>query len=377
MANLGSKSKKSSEGQLNPDFWRGKRVLLTGHTGFKGSWLTVWLTSMGAKVYGYALSPNTKPNMFNALALSEHTDHHVGDIRDLASLRTRMKQVDPDIIFHLAAQPIVKLSYTDPLYTFEVNALGTANVLDAARNSHAGSIVIVTSDKCYRPVIPAKVHSEADHLGGFDPYSASKSCAEIVSESYRASFFSADQSQQTSIITARAGNVYGGGDWAEGRLVVDAVRSFQEHKPLVLRQPGALRPWQHVLDPLRGYLLLAEYGYHSDAFSSAWNFGPPTQTPSTVLDVANDLASLWQGGVVKVDKATAVFKETDILQLDSKKAQTLLGWVPHLSLSEGLELAVEWYKAFYNGGSPEQMFSLTLMQLESTLKQAKKYEAAS
>lgn len=328
------------------DAFSGQRVLVTGHTGFKGSWLTVWLNAAGAKVAGYALDPPTKPNMFDAAGLSACVEDHRGDIRDAAAVRRVMRAFDPEIVFHLAAQAIVRQSYRDPVETYATNVLGTATLLDAARDAPSlRAVVVVTSDKCYENRDLARGYVESDPLGGYDPYSSSKACAELVTEAFRRSFF--DGGARVGIATARAGNVVGGGDWAADRLVPDLARAAADRRPAEIRYPDAIRPWQHVLDPTAGYLMLAAQLAEEPAkFSGSWNFGPHPDAFQRVADVVDRLGTLWHGKLRSQSSAAAHPHEASRLLLDSAKAGDKLHWRPKLAFDDALRLTAEWYDAF-------------------------------
>jgi CDP-glucose 4,6-dehydratase len=332
----------------NSQFWSGKRVFLTGHTGFKGSWLTVWLHSLGAHVTGYALSPVTEPSMFNALELSSMCAHHIGDIRDRASLITALHQAKPDLIIHMAAQPLVRQSYREPIETFEINALGTAHLLEAARTVPSlRGCVIVTTDKCYENREWVYPYRETDALGGYDPYSASKAAAEIVTHSYRRSFF---HEGACTVVSARAGNVIGGGDWSQDRLIVDAVRAFSEGREMIVRNITAVRPWQHVLEPLSGYLTLAQRIYEDGrAVSPAFNFGPPSDQVLSVGEMITAFAQAWGGDAQwRYDPPPNAPHEAGLLMLDPSLAQRELRWTPRVRFRETIALTAAWYKQFYS-----------------------------
>jgi CDP-glucose 4,6-dehydratase len=333
-------------------FFQNKHILVTGHTGFKGGWLSLWLSKLGARVYGYSLDPiKERPSFFKVAKVK---DVLLGDVRaDLAD-REKLKQViqeiKPTIIFHLAAQPLVRESYRDPLYTFYTNSIGTANLLDAARYVDSiKAIVIITTDKVYANLERQQPYSEDDALGGHDPYSASKAMAEIVTASYRSSFFSGSNQQNPFIATARAGNVIGGGDWSSDRLVPDCLQAFYKKKKVTLRYPQSLRPWQHVLEPLSGYLKLAEKLCSANAhvFEKGWNFGPDEKDDATVREVANKIAALFSlNEDYIVTNEMEHFHEANILKLDSSMAKNELAWHPQWSLDTSLGLTVDWYKAW-------------------------------
>jgi CDP-glucose 4,6-dehydratase len=359
-------------GAVDPRFWAGKRVLLTGHTGFKGSWLCVWLAQMGAEIFGYALAPEREEDMFAALdlpaRLGGRLHHQIGDVRDLDALSQAVRRARPDIIFHLAAQPLVRRSYRMPVETFAVNAQGTVHVLDAAR-AHDGvsAIVIITTDKVYENTGNDQAYSEDDRLGGHDPYSASKAMAEIAVGAWRRSFHSADG---PAIATARAGNVIGGGDWSEDRLIADAMRAWRADETLIIRSPHATRPWQHVCDPLRGYLVLAQALANDGArYAQAWNFGPEIYSVCDVQSVidrlagqmrAHDFAANWRADPPKDQP-----HEAARLELDCSKAREELFWRPQHGLDAALSLSADWYRAQISGASPQELFDLTMAQINS------------
>ena len=349
---------------LDRDFWAGKRVFLTGHTGFKGAWLTLWLAELGARVTGYSLDPPSEPNLFNIARVRDSlAEHHHANVLDLQKMQATVAKASPEIIFHLAAQSLVRTSYREPVYTYATNVMGTAHVLETARlASSVQAVVVITSDKCYENLETGHPYRESDPLGGHDPYSASKACAELVTTSYRASFTSAANSR-LRIASARAGNVIGGGDWATDRLIPDCVRAFSEGKPVVLRYPEAVRPWQHALNPLFGYLQLVQglLSDHPDRYATAWNFGPDASSEATVGDVATSVAREWGSGAqVRIDRAGATHREDAMLRLDSSKARAELGWRAHWSLKRSLQETVRWYRAWQEG---HDMHRLSLEQI--------------
>jgi len=345
--------------------WRGRRVLITGHTGFKGAWLSFWLRERGAEVFGYSLDPPTEPNLFRIAGIGTLIASDIrADIRNPSALKEALVQARPEIMFHMAAQSIVRLSYSIPVETFSVNVMGTAHVLDAIR--HAPSVraaVIVTSDKCYENFGGARPYREIDPMGGNDPYSASKGCAELVVASFRASASALDpQDSDIAIATVRSGNVVGGGDWSPDRLVPDCIRSFIEGVPVKLRNPEAVRPWLHVLEPLAGYIEVAErlLGSEAKLYATAFNFGPAPINDANVLEVAQAVARLW-GSRARVEiVGGANLPEAEMLRLDSTKALQLLGWKPRWNLTETLERAVEWYKAWQQGHDIRQLMTRQL-----------------
>ena len=352
-------------------FYAGKRIFVTGHTGFKGSWLALWLHRLGATVHGYALNPPTEPSLFESAGIGTMlgTDTRA-DLADLAQLNVALNNAQPEIVFHLAAQPLVRASYRDPLGTFAANIMGTANVLEAVRTVHtARAVVLITTDKVYQNLEWAYPYREIDPLGGHDPYSASKAAAEIVAASYRASFFSGQSDHPASVATVRAGNVIGGGDWASDRLIPDCIRAFIKGECVLLRFPRAVRPWQHVLEPLVGYLQLAQRLFvpGGATFAKAWNFGPDAGADAAVGEIAEIAARLW-GENARVECAPSAENphEAGKLHLDSTLARTELGWKPRWSLKQTLAQTVAWYQAWACGAD---MAAVSLDQIRT-------YEAA-
>ncbi|MFA5929940.1 MAG: CDP-glucose 4,6-dehydratase [Candidatus Micrarchaeia archaeon] len=343
-------------------FFKGKRVLVTGNTGFKGSWLSHMLLGMGADVLGYSLWPDTKPNMFSETGLDKKMATRFSDIRDLDSLLSAFREHRPEIVFHLAAQPLVRQSYSEPRYTFDANLMGTVNVLECMRQQNGvKSAVLVTTDKVYKPSSGAKPHMEGDELGGDDPYSASKACCELAIHSYRKSFFQGAGKRGQLFASARAGNVVGGGDWSEDRLVPDIVRSrFGKAGKLTIRNPDAVRPWQHVLDPLTGYLLLSKGLYEGKSeFAGAWNFAPQAKDMVSVRQILSIADSII--GKASYDVVPDASKpETKILSLDAGKAISSLGWEQKIRIKQALEMTFEWYGAHYSG---KDCAELTLRQI--------------
>ncbi len=331
--------------ELRKSIWKELRVFVTGHTGFKGSWLCAWLKELGSTVFGYSLPPPTSPNHFELLKFD--FDSTIGDIRDYISLKDSITRCKPHVIFHLAAQPIVRYSYDNPLETFSTNIIGTANLMEAIRhNDHVKAVIIVTSDKCYEMKEWLWGYRESDQLGGSDPYSASKACAEIVVEAFRRSFFS--KNSKTLIATVRAGNVIGGGDWAKDRIIPDLIRSAHTGRPAVIRNPLARRPWQHVLDALNGYLLLAEkllLGH--DNYEGAWNFGPEREDSISVQDLVSLVQSRWAKISYVIKREGNDLPEAPCLTLDSTKAKALLGWKLLLGIDASVDWTIGWYKQLY------------------------------
>jgi CDP-glucose 4,6-dehydratase len=326
----------------NPGFWRNKCVFVTGHTGFKGGWLTLWLSMLGAKVTGYALPPNTQPSFFEAVSLERHlTKDHLDNINNYATLEAALTAANPEIILHLAAQPLVRRSYAEPLETYQTNVMGTANILQAARSCPAvQSIVVVTSDKCYENQAWPWGYRETDTLGGYDPYSNSKACQELVVSAFRQSYL---EDNGVAIATARAGNVIGGGDWSEDRLIPDAVRAHAAKACLTIRSPQATRPWQHVLEPLAGYLVLAEQLCANPRVASSWNFGPQESDVRTVEEVLTLTSQHLTGGLQWQVGTSAQPHEARLLKLDCSKSISLLGWKPRWGLEQALAYTCNWY----------------------------------
>ena len=351
---------------MSPGFWSNRRVLITGHTGFKGSWLCLWLQRLGAKVVGYALDPPTAPSLFEAARVADGIVSIRGDVRELEQLTRTIRDHDPEVLFHLAAQSVVRESYADPLETYSTNVIGTACLFEAVRKvAGRRSIVNVTTDKCYKNKEWIWGYRETDELGGRDPYSNSKACAELVTEAFRESYYPAAElgAHGISIATARAGNVIGGGDWTSDQLIPDIVRAFIAGKPVKIRQPKATRPWQHVLDCLAGYVSLAERLSSDDPqFCTAWNFGPRQSDVRPVSWIADSLVKSWGGAAAwKLDDG-AHPHEAGMLRLDSTRATDVLGWQPKLALPRALDWTVEWYKASHAGANARD---LCLRQIEA------------
>ena len=324
-------------------FWIGKKVFLTGHTGFKGSWLSLWLQSMGSVVKGFSLQAPTSPALYQVAKVQKSMESEIGDIRQLDALQKSMVTFNPDVLIHMAAQPLVRLSYTNPVETYSTNVMGTVNVLEAARKcTNLGAIVSVTTDKCYENKEWLWGYRENEPMGGHDPYSNSKGCAELISSAYRNSFFS-DQNT-ANLATARAGNVIGGGDWADDRLIPDILNAFQNNSPVKIRNPLAIRPWQHVLEPLSGYLMLAESLYNNAGYDEAWNFGPRDIDCKPVSYILDKMVKLWGEGAGWEEDKSVNLHEARLLKLDCSKAKTLLKWEPQWSIDYSLQKIVEWHQ---------------------------------
>jgi CDP-glucose 4,6-dehydratase len=350
---------------LSQEFWSGRRVFVTGHTGFKGGWITALLKRLGAEVSGYALSPPSQPNLFEAAAIANLGVSTIGDIRDDGRLNAAMAAAEPSIVLHLAAQALVRPARTEPIETFSTNVVGTAQVLEAVRKTPSvAACVVVTSDKVYDNVEWPWAYRETDRLGGKEPYGASKACTEIVVEAYRYSYFSGAEGK-VQLAAARAGNVIGGGDWAEDRLIPDAMRAFSAGKPLVVRNPSAVRPWQHVLEPITGYLRLAETLASAPPPSPlTFNFGPSAEDAVPVRTIADQIVARWQDSAQWQHDTSVQPYEARLLEVDSAKARTILGWAPRWRLKQAIDRTVDWYKAYYKG---QDMQALTLKQIDEYL----------
>ena len=351
---------------MNRRFWQGKKVLVTGHTGFKGSWLSLWLTQLKAKVYGYALAPNTEPALFHILNLSSKIDHMTGDVRDLGSLKLRINNVKPDIIIHMAAQPLVRYSYENPVETYQTNVMGTVNLFEAVRSCSSVKVVVnVTTDKCYENKEWEWGYRENEPMGGYDPYSNSKGCSELVTSAYRNSYFHPEKYTQhgKAIASARAGNVIGGGDWASDRLIPDIIQSFIKEKVVNIRNPLAIRPWQHVLEPLSGYMLLAQKLWQNPQnYASAWNFGPFEHGVEDVQYIVEYLARRWGSCAQWMIDSSDNLHEAKFLKLDISKAKMHLCWQPCWNLEQTLDSIVNWYHAYV---CEKDMLALTLAQIKA------------
>jgi len=352
---------------VSPGFWQDKRVFLTGHTGFKGGWLSLWLQSMGAEVHGYALAPPTETNLFSEAAVGKGmASSTIADIRDLDMLRNAMLTARPEIVFHLAAQPLVRYSYEQPVETYEVNVMGTVKLLESVRATPSVKAVVnVTTDKCYENREWSWGYREDEAMGGFDPYSSSKGCAELVSAAYRRSFLESDS---IALATARAGNVIGGGDWAEDRLIPDFLRAMDAGITLTIRSPHSTRPWQHVLDPLSGYLHLAESLFtHGESFAEGWNFGPNDEDARSVSWIVEQLAEIRQDVKWQCDDSEQLH-EANYLKLDSSQAKTRLNWQAKWRLKMALEKTVEWHQAWKAGKDMRAVSLEQINQYQNTAK---------
>ena len=345
---------------IKREFWKNKSVFLTGHTGFKGTWLSLWLNELGAEVHGYSLSPITDPSLFELTKASQKITSTIGDIRDFEKLQDSMKRANPEIVIHMAAQPLVRKSYRDPIETYSTNVMGTVNFLEALKSClDIKAVINVTTDKVYENKeldIPFK---EEDRLGGFDPYSNSKACSELVTSSYRSSFF---HESEMKVVTARAGNVIGGGDWSEDRLIPDMIRALKKKEKVVIRNPGAIRPWQHVLESLAGYLELAQYLYEVDKdYIESWNFGPGTSDFMTVGEIVTFVKNNMSHLGLDFEVQTSNLHEAQILKLDNAQAKKHLDWSSHWDAKTAIKKTFEWYESYFKGADP---FDLTLSQIK-------------
>jgi CDP-glucose 4,6-dehydratase len=349
---------------MNRGFWKDKSVLLTGHTGFKGSWLSLWLQTMGARVTGYALPPPTTPALYDVAGVGRGMTSIIGDVRDLPRLQAAFAEHRPEIVIHMAAQPLVRRSYSEPVETYSTNVMGSVNVLEAVRQAGGVKAVVnVTSDKCYENREWVWGYRENEPMGGFDPYSNSKGCAELVTAAYRNSYFHPQRHGEhgVALASARAGNVIGGGDWAEDRLIPDIMRAIGEGKPVRIRNPHAIRPWQHVLEPLSGYLVLAQSLYEGNAsHAEGWNFGPNDEDARPVQWIVEQLTRAWGEGASWALDAGEHPHEAHYLRLDCSKAKARLGWHPRWRLADALNAIVEWHRGHRDG---QDMRELTLRQI--------------
>ncbi len=355
---------------MNSEFWRTKKVFLTGHTGFKGSWLSLWLGSLRAETVGYALAPPTRPSLYELAGVKNGMKSILGDVLDLEHLRRVVREHTPEVVFHMAAQSLVRRSYDDPVGTYATNVLGTVHLLEAVRDiPSVRAVVIVTTDKCYENREDHRGYRETDRLGGDDPYASSKAAAELVTAAYQKSFFNAGKNEaKTGVATARAGNVVGGGDWATDRLIPDVMRAVLEGRDLLIRHPHAIRPWQHVLDPLCGYLTLAEWLWQDpERFSESWNFGPDESEALPVSTVLERLRELWGPGISWRFDDGAHPHEAEYLKLDCTKAKAELGWEPQWNLNSALEATVQWYKAHQSRQDVRSVAERQIRSYQSTL----------
>lgn len=350
---------------MNKGFWRDRKILVTGHTGFKGSWLSLWLQTLGAQVVGYSLGPPSIPNMFEVASVAQEMESIEGDVRDLPLMKRTINAHQPEVVFHLAAQSLVRPSYIDPVETYSTNVMGTVNVLEAVRESDSiRAVVVVTSDKCYENREWVWGYREEESLGGYDPYSSSKGCAELVTAAYRRSFFTREAGP--SVASVRAGNVIGGGDWAADRLIPDIMRAVMREEPVTIRNPHAVRPWQHVLEPLRGYLMLAEDLWHGARCAGAWNFGPGDDDSRDVAWIVQSICARWgKGAQWKLDGGKNPH-EARHLRLDCSKARSELGWRPVLPLPEALEWIIDWYRMYVKRREMRSMSEQEIHRYEET-----------
>ena len=346
---------------LDRSFWNGKKVFITGHTGFKGSWMSLWLQDCGAIIRGYSLEPNTNPSLFRSASVEDDMDSLIGDIRNLEKLNSSLSSFSPEIVIHMAAQPLVRLSYKNPVDTYSTNVMGTVNLLEAVRNTPSvRAVVNVTTDKCYENKEWLWGYREDEPMGGHDPYSSSKGCSELVTAGYRSSFFHVSDS--ANVATARAGNVIGGGDWSEDRLIPDIIKSFENNQSVMIRNPHAIRPWQHVLEPLSGYLMLAEKLYtDGEQYAQAWNFGPNDDDIKPVGKIVEYMANNWGDGANWAKEVLEQPHEAQLLRLDISKAKHVLGWIPKWDLGIALDSIIEWHHNFTGG---EDMQAITLAQIK-------------
>ncbi len=355
---------------MNKNFYQGKNILVTGHTGFKGGWLALWLSYMGANVTGYAIEPLYQPAFYETIGLLSEIQSIHGDMRDRNSIQSAISEHKPEIIFHLAAQPFVRYSYENPYQTFESNVMGAVNLLEAVRQSHeVRVVVIITSDKCYDNKEWVWGYRENDPLGGSDPYSASKACTEIVTNAYRQSFFpdvQFNKTHQVAIASARAGNVIGGGDWGIDRLVPDCMRSLNAKSIIRIRNPASIRPWQYVLDPLEGYMLLCEKLWEDGAkYNGAWNFGPSGINLWSVEDVVKQICHLWQNGNYVIKKEANQPHEANMLKLDCSKSMAMLNWKLRYGAKQSIYQTVKWYKQYYKGVTQKELMNFSINQISS------------
>lgn len=353
---------------LNNNFWKGKKVFLTGHTGFKGSWTVLWLLSLGANVKGYSLEPITNPSLFNIANIEDGIESEIGDIEDLEKLRKSISDFSPEIVIHMAAQPLVRVSYQDPIGTYKTNVIGTLNLFEAVRSCNSIRVVLnVTTDKCYENKEWEWGYREDEPMGGHDPYSSSKACSELLTSAYRRSFFSHEGN--VSIASARAGNVIGGGDWSMDRLIPDAISAFSSEKQLMIRNPMATRPWQHVFEPISGYLLLCEKLYEEGSFfAEGWNFGPHYDDIRTVKEVIEYIISKWPNKATWKHDDIEHLHEAQLLHLDISKAQSRLGWRPTWNLDKALDNIISWHEAFLSGKDIRAFSNKQILNFQDDIK---------
>jgi CDP-glucose 4,6-dehydratase len=348
---------------IEQSYWNGKRVLVTGHTGFKGSWLTIWLKKLGCHITGIGLAPSTNPSLYELAKVSLLCDSHLIDIRDIVNLNRVIKESEPQIVFHLAAQALVRQSYYDPLETISTNVMGTANVLNAIRDSTSvTSAILITTDKVYKNNEAGQAHKEEDTLGGYDPYSASKAASELIIDCYRNSFL---KGNNIHIASVRAGNVIGGGDWSQDRIIPDAIRAWGAHESLKIRNPRSIRPWQHVLEPLYGYIVLAQKLEKNPNFAKSYNFGPSPKDAASVEEVIALAQKAWGGGDVEFDLNSSKFKETGVLRLDTTLAQNELGVFPTWNTAQTIEKTINWYKNHILGANAMDLCALDISKYEA------------
>jgi len=352
---------------MDRNFWKGKKVFITGHTGFKGGWLSIWLAGSGAKVTGYSLKPETNPSLFKSCSIEKKINSIIGDVRDEKKLKKTILEAEPDIVFHLASQPLVLKSYENPVETYEINLMGTVNILNAMRDiSSVKAFINVTSDKCYANDENLKAFKENDSMGGYDPYSSSKACSELITAAYRSSFFK----NIVAIATARAGNVIGGGDWAENRIIPDFIKKIQQKQKLVIRNPESIRPWQFVLEPLNGYLMLAEKLFQNSLdYAESWNFGPNKKDDKTVEWLISKFDKEYgdgNGNSFQIVSSKESIHESKYLKLDCSKSIGRLNWSPKLSIEKSISMTCDWYRNFYKDNQDMYSFSV---------KQIKQYES--
>lgn len=332
---------------MNEKFWKNKKILITGHTGFKGSWLTIWLKKLGADITGFSKSIPTNPNLFEISNIEAEINSINGDVQDYQFLKETITKVEPEIVFHMAAQSLVIKSYSDPIETYSTNVMGTVNLLNAIRETKKSKIVInVTSDKCYENNESLEGYKEDDPMGGHDPYSSSKGCSELITKSFRESFFNSNTKENVALASVRAGNVIGGGDWAENRLIPDIIRSIKNNESVNIRNPNAVRPWQHVMDPLNGYISLAEKLYDNQTFSEGWNFGPEKNEIKSVSWIINKFDELWKSKIDWIVQNNQLHEATNLI-LNCQKAKSRLGWNSKINTELALKWTIEWYTKYF------------------------------